>query len=186
MNSQVIYRKSLSRSANCRVKLHKMMNSQVIYFAMLENPALAPSMVGEFLKLSPEDWEIAEVLKNFGSNAEFMQEFLAHCPSCETLRGVFQKYRGTLACFDDLKALVLENANAEELFYFMRDVNGFATEDVMAAFFDAGPDIETLRIAARGVFDSLEISCALRAAFFAANPSEEQRKLFEFENSYRD
>jgi len=157
-----------------------------IYFAMLENPALAPSMVGEFLKLSPEDWEIAEVLKNFGSNAEFMQEFLAHCPSCETLLEVFQKYRSIPACFEELKALVLAKANAEEICLFMQSANGFATEDVVAAFFAANPDIETLRIAARGVFDSLEISCTLRNAFFAANPSEEQRKLFEFENSYRD
>ena len=164
----------------------KSLEEMNIYFAMLENPALAPPMVGEFLKLSPEDWEIAEVLKNFGSNAEFMQEFLAHCPSCETLRGVFQKYRGIPACFEELKALVLAKANAEEIYLFMRDVNGFATEDMVAAFFAANPDIETLRIAARGVFDSLEISCTLRNAFFAANPSEEQRKLFEFENSYRD
>lgn len=162
------------------------MNSQVIYFEMLENPALAPSMVGEFLKLSPEDWEIAEVLKNFGSNAEFMQEFLANLPTIETLLEVFQKYRGTLACFDDLKALVLAKANAEEIYLFMQSANGFATEDMLSAFFAANPDIETLRIAARGVFDSLEISCALRNAFFAAKPSKEQRKLFEFENSYRD
>ena len=168
------------------VKSLEEMNSQVIYFAMLENPALAPSMVGEFLKLSPEDWEIAEALENFGNNAEFMQEFLANLPTIETLLEVFQDYRSIPACFEELKALVLAKANAEELFYFMRDVNGFATEDVMAAFFAANPDIETLRIAARGVFDSLEISCTLRNAFFAANPSKEQRKLFEFENSYRD
>ena len=162
------------------------MNSQVIYFEMLGNPALAPSMVGEFLKLSPEDWEIAEALENFGNNVEFMQEFLAHCPSCETLLEVFQEYRGTLACFDDLKALVLAKANAEELFYFMQSANGFATEDVMAAFFAANPDIETLRVAARSAIGTLEISLSLRKAFFAANPSEEQLKLFEFENSYRD
>ena len=168
------------------VKSLEEMNSQVIYFAMLENPALAPSMVGEFLKLSPEDWEIAEVLKNFGSNAEFMQEFLAHCPSCETLLEVFQDYRSIPACFEELKALVLANANAEELFYFMRDVNGFATEDVMAAFFAANPDIETLRVAARSAIGTLEISCELRKRFFAAKPSKEQLKLFEFENSYRD
>lgn len=162
------------------------MNSQVIYFAMLENPALAPSMVGEFLKLSPEDWEIAEALENFGSNADFMQEFLANLPKIETLLEVFQKYRGTLACFEELKALVLANANAEEIYLFMRDVNGFATEDVMAAFFAANPDIETLRVAARSAIGTLEISLSLRKAFFAANPSEEQLKLFEFENSYRD
>lgn len=168
------------------VKSLEEMNSQVIYFAMLENPALAPSMVGEFLKLSPEDWEIAEALENFGSNAEFMQEFLAHCPSCETLLEVFQEYRGTLACFEELKALVLAKANAEEIYLFMRDVNGFATEDMVAAFFAANPDIETLRVAARSAIGTLEISCTLRNAFFAANPSEEQRKLFEFENSYRD
>lgn len=162
------------------------MNSQVIYFEMLENPALAPSMVGEFLKLSPEDWEIAEVLENFGSNVEFMQEFLANLPTIETLLEVFQDYRSIPACFEELKALVLANANAEELFYFMRDVNGFATEDVMAAFFAANPDIETLRVAARSAIGTLEISCTLRNAFFAAKPSKKQLKLFEFENSYRD
>ena len=168
------------------VKSLEEMNSQVIYFAMLENPALAPSMVGEFLKLSPEDWEIAEVLKNFGSNAEFMQEFLANLPTIETLLEVFQDYRSIPACFEELKALVLAKANAEELFYFMRDVNGFATEDVMAAFFAANPDIETLRVAARSAIGTLEISCELRKRFFAAKPSKEQLKLFEFENSYRD
>lgn len=168
------------------VKSLEEMNSQVIYFAMLENPALAPSMVGEFLKLSPEDWEIAEVLKNFGSNAEFMQEFLANLPTIETLLEVFQDYRSIPACFEKLKALVLAKANAEELFYFMRDVNGFATEDVMAAFFAANPDIETLRVAARSAIGTLEISCELRKRFFAAKPSKEQLKLFEFENSYRD
>jgi hypothetical protein len=152
------------------VKSLEEMNSQVIYFAMLENPALAPSMVGEFLKLSPEDWEIAEVLKNFGSNAEFMQEFLANLPTIETLLEVFQDYRSIPACFEELKALVLAKANAEELFYFMRDVN----------------DIETLRVAARSAIGTLEISCELRKRFFAAKPSKEQLKLFEFENSYRD
>ena len=164
----------------------KSLEEMNIYFTMLENPALAHSMVGEFLKLSPEAREIAEALENFGSNVEFMQEFLANLPAVGTLLEVFQYYRGTLACFDDLKALVVAKANAEEIYLFMRDVNGFATEDMVAAFFAANPDIETLRIAARGVFDSLEISCTLRNAFFAANPSEEQRKLFEFENSYRD
>lgn len=168
------------------VKSLEEMNSQVIYFAMLENPALAPSMVGEFLKLSPEDWEIAEVLKNFGSNAEFMQEFLANLPTIETLLEVFQDYRSIPACFEELKALVLANANAEEIYLFMQSANGFATEDMLSAFFAANPDIETLRIAARGVFDSLEISCELRKAFFAAKPSKKQLKLFEFENSYRD
>ena len=162
------------------------MNSQVIYFEMLENPALIPTLAADFLKHSTEIWEIAEALENFGSNVEFMQVFLANLPSCETLLKVFQDYRSIPACFDDLKALVLANANAEELFYFMQGANGFATEDVMAAFFAANPDIETLRIAARGVFDSLEISCALRKAFFAAKPSKEQIRLFEFENSYRD
>ena len=162
------------------------MNSQIIYFTMLENPALAHSMVGEFLKLSPEAREIAEVLKNFGSNVEFMQEFLANLPAVGTLLEVFQYYRSIPACFDELKALVLAKANAEEICLFMQSANGFATEDMVAAFFAANPDIETLRIAARGVFDSLEISCALRKAFFAAKPSKEQRKLFEFENSYRD
>lgn len=168
------------------VKSLEEMNSQVIYFAMLENPALAPPMLKRFLSFSPEALEIAEALENFGSNAEFMQEFLAHCPSCETLLKIFQNYRNIPACFDELKALVMARANAEEIYLFMRDVNGFATEDMVAAFFAANPDVETLRVAARGVFDSLEISCALRNAFFAANPSKEQRKLFEFENSYRD
>lgn len=162
------------------------MNSQVIYFAMLENPALAPSMVGEFLKLSPEDWEIAEALENFGSNADFMQEFLANLPKIETLLEVFQNYRSIPACFEELKALVLANANAEEIYLFMQSANGFATEDMLSAFFAANPDIETLRIAARGVFDSLEISQKLKEAFFAAKPSKEQIRLFEFENSYRD
>ena len=162
------------------------MNSQIIYFTMLENPALAPSMVGEFLKLSPEAREIAEALENFGSNVEFMQEFLANLPAVGTLLEVFQYYRSIPACFDELKALVLAKANAEEICLFMQSANGFATEDVVAAFFAAKPDIETLRIAARGVFDSLEISLSLRKAFFAANPIKEQRKLFEFENSYRD
>ena len=157
-----------------------------IYFTMLENPALAPSMVKRFLSFSPEAREIAEALQNFGSSVEFMQEFLANLPAVGTLLEVFQKYRNIPACFDELKALVITKANAEEIYLFMRDVNGFATEDMVAAFFAANPDIETLRIAARGVFDSLEISCALRNAFFAANPSKEQRKLFEFENSYRD
>lgn len=162
------------------------MNSQVIYFKMLENPALIPTLAADFLKHSTEIWEIAEALENFGSNVEFMQVFLANLPSCETLLEVFQDYRSIPACFDDLKALVLANANAEELFYFMQSANGFATEDMLSAFFAANPDIETLRIAARGVFDSLEISCALRKAFFAAKPSKEQIRLFEFENSYRD
>lgn len=157
-----------------------------IYFTMLENPALAPSILKKFLSFSPEAREIAEALENFGSNAEFMQEFLANLPAVGTLLEVFQKYRSIPACFEQLKALVLAKANAEEICLFMQGANGFATDDALAAFFAAKPDIETLRIAARGVFDSLEISCALRAAFFAANPSEEQLKLFEFENSYRD
>ena len=168
------------------VKSLEKMNSQVIYFEMLENPALIPTLAADFLNLSPEDWEITEALENFGNNVEFMQVFLANLPSCETLLEVFQDYRSIPACFEELKALVLAKANAEELFYFMQSANGFATEDVMAAFFAANPDIETLRIAARGVFDSLEISCALRKAFFAAKPSKEQIRLFEFENSYRD
>jgi len=105
------------------------MNSQVIYFAMLENPALAPTLAADFLKHSTEIWEIAEALENFGSNVEFMQEFLANLPSCETLLEVFQNYRSIPACFEELKALVLAKANAEELFYFMQSANGFATED---------------------------------------------------------
>ena len=162
------------------------MTCEFIYFEMLENPALAPAMVKRFLSFSPEAQEIAEALENFGSNVEFMQEFLANLPAVGTLLEVFQNYRSIPACFDDLKALVLAKANAEEICLFMQSANGFATEDVMAAFFAANPDIETLRIAARGVFDSLEISCTLRNAFFAAKPSKEQIRLFEFENSYRD
>lgn len=168
------------------VKSLEEMNSQIIYFAMLENPALAPSILKKFLSFSPETREIAEALENFGSNVEFMQEFLANLPTIETLLEVFRYYRSIPACFEEIKALVLAKANAEEIYLFMQSANGFATEDVMAAFFAANPDIETLRIAARGVFDSLEISLSLRKAFFAANPSKEQGKLFEFENSYRD
>lgn len=168
------------------VKSLKKMNSQVIYFEMLENPALIPTLAADFLKHSTEIWEIAEALENFGSNVEFMQEFLANLPSCETLLEVFQDYRSIPVCFDELKALVLAKANAEEIYLFMQSANGFATEDVMAAFFAANPDIETLRVAARSAIGTLEISCALRNAFFAAKPSKEQLKLFEFENSYRD
>ena len=160
------------------------MDSQVIFYQMMENPALIPGLAADFLKHS-EVWEIAEALQNFGSNVEFMQEFLANLPSCETLLKVFRHYRSIPACFEALKALVMAKANAEEIYLFMQNANGFATEDTLAAFFAANPDTETLRIAARGVFDSLEISQRLREAFFAAS-SKEQIRLFEFENSYRD
>lgn len=161
------------------------MNIYHIHFALVEDPTLAPDLLGQFFNLVEEDFQIQDLFKELGSNVEFMQTFLALDPTPEQVFKVLI-HQDNIACFDQLKAVVLAKASADLLLDFMRDVNGFATEDVMAAFFAANPDIETLRIAARGVFDSLEISCALKNAFFAAKPSKKQRKLFEFENSYRD
>jgi len=151
-----------------------------IHFALLEDPTLAPSLLSKFFSLVEEDYQIQELFTELGSNVEFMQTFLALDPTPQQVYKVLI-HQDNIACFNELKALVLAKADAETLFDFMRLVDGFKDEETLSAFLAANPDVELLRIAVRSIYGTFEMNVAINKAFMAKNPSQQQLDLLRYE-----
>ena len=156
------------------------MNIYHIHFALLEDPTLAPDLLGQFFNLVEEDFQIQDLFEELGSNVEFMQTFLELDP---TPKQIFKAliYQDNIVCFDQLKAVVLAKASADLLLDFMRLVDGFKDEETLSAFLAANPDVELLRIAVRSIYGTFEMNVAINKAFMAKNPSQQQLDLLRYE-----
>ena len=156
------------------------MNIYHIHFALLEDPTLAPDLLGQFFNLVEEDFQIQDLFEELGSNVEFMQTFLELDPTPEQIFKALI-YQDNIVCFDQLKAVVLTKASADLLLDFMRLVDGFKDEETLSAFLAAKPDVELLRIAVRSIYGTFEMNVAINKAFMAANPSQQQLDLLRYE-----
>lgn len=156
------------------------MNIYHIHFALVEDPTLAPDLLGQFFNLVEEDFQIQDLFEELGSNVEFMQTFLELDPTPEQVFKVLI-HQDNIACFDQLKAVVLAKASADLLLDFMRLIGGFKDEETLSAFLAANPDVELLRIAVRSIYGTFEMNVAINKAFMAKNPSQQQLDLLRYE-----